>query len=126
MQTHNLYGEWATRLGTVGKGQEDLHNMFRALRNPDDDRPINKRAVPYAYAMPDGPAAVERASRPCRYSFSTDANAAFNAFRVHEDSQTYFTVWLPKGNDPQSGAAKYSMTRLGVGFRNSPAIMIEW
>ncbi len=87
---------------------------------------ITCRDVSYNYEMPDGPAAVERASRPCRYSFSTDANAAFNAFRIHEDSQQYFTIWLPDGDSPADGASKYSMRRLGFGFRNSPANMVEW
>ena len=126
MSKPNPFGEWATRVGTIGRGQEDDQQWYKALRVPADDRPINKRAVPYMYTMPDGPAAVERASRKCRYSFSTDANAAFNAFRIHEDSQKYFTVWLPNGDDPTSGAGKYQMTRLGFGFRNSPAIMIDW
>ena len=110
----------------MGKGHEDDMQMYASLRAPADDRPINKRAQPYDYEMPDGPAAVERASRPCRYSFSTDANAAFNAFRIHEDSQKYFTIWLPDGDSPTDGASKYSMLRLGFGFRNSPAIMVEW
>ena len=122
----NSYCQWATRVGVVGKGHEDEQQMYASLRAPADDRPINKRAEPYNYEMPDGPAAVERASRPCRYSFSTDANAAFNAFRIHEDSQQYFTIWLPDGDSPADGASKYSMRRLGFGFRNSPAIMVEW
>ena len=87
MLYRNPLCRWATRVGVVGKGHEDDMRMYASLRAPADDRPINKRAEPYDYEMPDGPAAVERASRPCRYSFSTDANAAFNAFRIHEDSQ---------------------------------------
>ena len=126
MLYRNPYCQWATRVGVVGKGHEDDMQMYASLRATGDDRPINKRAQPYNYEMPDGPAAIERASRPCRYSFSTDANAAFNAFRIHEDSQKYFTVWLPDGDLPNSGASKYSMLRLGFGFRNSPAIMVEW
>ena len=126
MLYRNPLCRWATRVGVVGKGHEDDMRMYASLRAPADDRPINKRAEPYDYEMPDGPAAVERASRPCRYSFSTDANAAFNAFRIHEDSQQYFTIWLPDGDSPTDGASKYSMLRLGFGFRNSPAIMVEW
>jgi hypothetical protein len=109
MLYRNPYCQWATRVGVVGKGHEDDMQMYASLRATGDDRPINKRAQPYNYEMPDGPAAIERASRPCRYSFSTDANAAFNAFRIHEDSQKYFTVWLPDGDLPNSGASKYSM-----------------
>ena len=122
----NPLSQWATRVGVVGKGHEDDQQMYASLRAPADDRPINKRAEQYNYEMPDGPAAVERASRPCRYSFSTDANAAFNAFRIDEQSQQYFTIWLPEGDSPADGAGKYSMRRLGFGFRNSPAIMVEW
>lgn len=126
MMKPNPYGEWATRVGTIGKGEEDFQQMFKALRVPADDRPINKRSVPYTYTMPDGPAAIERASRACRFSFSSDANAAFNAFRIDEASQKYFTIWLPRSDDPTSGAAKFQMTRLGFGFKNAPAIMVEW
>ena len=126
MIRRNQFCTWATRVGVIGKGHEDALQMYASLRAPADDRPINKRAEPYNYEMPDGPAAVERASRRCRFSFSTDANAAFNAFRIHEDSQQYFTIWLPDGDSPTAGASKYSMTRLGFGFRNSPAIMVEW
>ena len=122
----NPYGPWATRLGLVGKGEEDLRQMFKALRTTEDDRPLNKRSVPYTYDMPDGPAAVEKASRPCRYSFSTDANAAFTSFRIHEDSQHYFTVWLPLGDSPADGVGKFKAKRMVFGWRNSPAVMVEW
>ena len=54
MMKPNPYGEWATRVGTIGKGEEDHQQMFKSLRVPADDRPINKRAVPYTYTMPDG------------------------------------------------------------------------
>ena len=126
MVVANPYGRWATRLGLVGKGPEDDRRWYKALRTTEDARPVNKQSVPYAYEMPDGPAAVEKASRPCRFSFSTDANAAFNSFRIHEDSQHFFTVWLPLGDHPSDGAGKFKARRMVFGWRNSPAVMVEW
>jgi hypothetical protein len=49
-----------------------------------------------------------------------------NGFRVDQASQKYFTVWGPAGPNPGDGCRKYTTTRLGFGFTNSPAIMQQY
>ena len=116
--------EWATYAHLVTKTNSE--GVVTALRPTENDRPLNACVIPEPYDMPIGPEELRKASAPASFIMATDVNAAFNGFRIHENSQSYFVIWLPTGPNPEDGVAKYKNTRLGFGYRNSPSIMMSY
>ena len=118
------HSQWATYCHLVAK--RNSKNEIVALRPTENDKPLNACVVPEPYEMPNGPHQLKGASTPATFVMSTDVNAAFNGFRIHEDSQQYFVIWLPTGAGRNDGAAEFANTRLGFGYRNSPSIMMDY
>ena len=122
----NPHGQWATRIHVTGKGPKDHHGEVRAARPTEDDRGLNARVHKNNFLMPNGVDELRRAAIPSFCSVSTDANSAFTAFAVDEESQGYFTFWLPLGPKPTDGAGKFKSTRMPFGYTNAPSHMMEY
>jgi hypothetical protein len=122
----NNKGEWATRVHIVGKGSKNDAGEYVKGRTIDDARPLNEQTERLTNPVANGITELRRLSRRSFCKVIIDATSAFKAFRVHVDSQHFFTVWLPLGPNPEDGAGKFMSTRMIFGWCNSPAYMNEF